>query len=146
MAEQAKGKGRTFKLEIITPERLVVDEKVEAAVIPATQGSLGILRNHAPFIGGLDIGVVKYRREGKLHWVACNVGVFEMRENTLRILTDTAERGTDINVVRAQQAQERAQRRLRKKEADLDYLRAELALRRALARLKAAAYEERDPA
>ncbi|NPV28734.1 MAG: F0F1 ATP synthase subunit epsilon [Firmicutes bacterium] len=144
MAERAK-KGKTFKLEIITPERLVVEEEVEAVVIPAAQGFLGILRNHAPFLGGLEIGVIKYRREGKFHWVACSTGVFEVKENTLRILADTAERGEDINVLRAQQARDRALRRLREKETDLDYVRAELALRRALARLKAAAYEAKDP-
>ncbi|MDH7576653.1 MAG: F0F1 ATP synthase subunit epsilon [Bacillota bacterium] len=145
MAEQAKERKRTFKLEIITPERLVVSEEVEAVVIPAAQGSLGILRNHTPFLGGLEIGIIKYRQEGKNHWVACNTGVFEIRENTLRILADTAERGEDINVLRAQQARDRARQRLREKEIDMDYLRAELALRRALARLKAAAYEVKDP-
>lgn len=66
MAEQAKSKWNTFKLEIITPERTVVDEEVEGVIIPSTDGLLGILRNHAPFIGTLDIGVIKYLKGGAL--------------------------------------------------------------------------------
>jgi len=137
VAEKTRGR-KTFTLEIITPEKVVVDEEVEAVVMPASGGYLGILANHAPIVGGLEIGVIKYIQEGKAHWVACNMGVFEMSGNRLRVLADTAERGEDIDVIRAQQARDRALRRLQEKKADLDYLRAELALKRALARLKAA--------
>ncbi|AFV12901.1 ATP synthase F1complex subunit epsilon [Thermacetogenium phaeum DSM 12270] len=138
MAEQAKEKGKTFRLEIVTPERVVVEEDVEGVVIPSQDGLLGILRNHAPIIGGLDIGVIKYVKEGQPHYVACGMGVFEMSGNVLRILPDTAERGERIDVERAKQARQRAEKRLREKAEGLDVLRAELALRRSLARLKAA--------
>lgn len=138
MAEQVKGKWSSFSVEIITPERVVVDGQVEGVVIPSTEGLLGILRNHAPFIGTLDIGVIKYLQSGSRHYVACNTGIFEMKDNVLRILSDSAERGESIDVVRAKQAKERAERRIQQKSEDLDYLRAELALRRSLARLNAA--------
>jgi F-type H+-transporting ATPase subunit epsilon len=136
--EQKKEKRRTFALEIITPEQVVVEEEVEAVVLPATEGLMGILRGHAPLIGGLRIGVLKYRQEGKFHWVACDNGFFEVSGNKLRILPDNAERGEMIDVLRARQARDRAKQRLSEKHAGLDYLRAELALQRALARLKAA--------
>ncbi len=132
---------KSFKLEIVNPEKVVVSEEVESVMLPAVGGFLGILRNHVPIFGGLDIGVIRYRKEGKSHTVACNLGVFEMRENTLRVLADTAERGEDIDVLRAQEAKKRAERRLQEKAQDLDYVRAELALKRAIARLKAAAGE-----
>lgn len=141
MAEQAREKRKTFRLEIITPEQVVINEDVEGAVIPSQDGLLGILRNHAPIIGGLDIGVIKYRREGRSRYVACGMGVFEMSSNILRILPDTAERGEKVDVERARQARQRAEKRLREKAPDLDVLRAELALRRSLARLKAAEAE-----
>lgn len=139
MAEQKSETGKTFRLEILNPERLVVSENVEAVVIPALDGALGILRNHVPLIGGLDIGVIRYRTAGKYHTVACNLGTFEMFENTLRILADTAERGDSIDLMRAREAKKRAEMRLREKKQDLDHLRAELALKRAIAREKAAA-------
>jgi F-type H+-transporting ATPase subunit epsilon len=138
MAHEESAKRRTFGLEIITPERVVVDEEVEGVVLSSPEGFYGILRNHAPFIGGLNIGVLKYRKEGMLHWVATDNGVFEMSGNKLLVMADAAERGEDINVLRAKEAFERAKRRLGQKHEDMDYLRAELALRRSLARLKAA--------
>jgi F-type H+-transporting ATPase subunit epsilon len=143
VAEQAKSKWNSFNLEIITPEKVVTDEQVEGVVIPSTDGLLVILRNHAPFIGTLDIGVIKYLQEGNSHYVACNMGIFEMKDNVLRILPDSAERGDRVDVDRARSAKERAEKRLQEKTKEIDYLRAELALRRALARLRAAkAYEK----
>lgn len=138
MAKEAKGKWNTFNLEIITPERVVVDEEVEGVIIPSTDGLLGILRNHAPFIGTLDIGIIKYLKEGNHHYIACSMGVFEMKGNMLRILPDTAERGEKVDIKRAMKARERAEQRIQQRAQELDYLRAELALRRSLARLKAA--------
>lgn len=138
MAEQAKGKWNSFKLEIITPERVIVDEDVEGVVVPSKDGLMGILRNHAPFIGSLDIGVIKYLKDGKHRYVACNQGIFEMTGTVLRILPDTAERGEMIDVERAKAAQKRAEARLKQKSREIDHLRAELALRRALARQRAA--------
>lgn len=136
MAEKTLRK--TFELEILTPEKYVVDEVVEAVVLPASNGFLGILANHAPFMGGLKIGVVKYLHQGKARWVACNEGVFEIVANKLRILADTAELGEEIDILRAQQARERAIKRIKEKEEGIVQLRAELALKRAVARLKAA--------
>jgi F-type H+-transporting ATPase subunit epsilon len=138
VAEQAKGKWKTFKLEVITPERVVVKEEVEAVVVPSKDGLLGILRNHAPFIGALDIGVLKYLKDGHHRYIACNEGIFEMTGSELRILSDTAEPGEIIDVERAKEAQKRAEERLKQKSREIDVLRAELALRRALARQRAA--------
>lgn len=138
MAEQAKTKWNTFNLEIITPEQVVVKEEVEGVVVPSKDGLLGILRNHAPFIGSLDIGVIKYLREGKSQYVACNTGLFEMSGNILRVLPDTAERGKNIDVDRALEARKRAEQRLKQKNQEIDHLRAELALKRSLARIRAA--------
>ncbi len=138
MAEQTELTRGTLNLEIITPERTVVDTAVEGVILPSTEGLLGILRNHAPFIGTLNIGVIKYLKEGSPHYIACNLGVFEMKDNMLRILPDTAERGERVDVDRARAARERAQKRLRDKDQDLDYLRAEMALKRSLTRLRAA--------
>jgi len=138
VAEQARETGRSFRLEVITPEQIVVKEDVEGVVLPAQDGMLGILRGHAPIIGGLDIGVLKYLKNKESHYIACNLGVFEMSDNILRILPDTAERGEVIDVERAREARQRAEKRLKQKDEELDILRAELALRRALTRLKAA--------
>jgi F-type H+-transporting ATPase subunit epsilon len=128
----------TFRLQIVNPERMIVDADVESVVIPATGGFLGILRNHVPIIGSLEIGVVKYRGEGQQRFVACNQGVFEMRNNTLKVIADTAEPGEEIDLTRAREALHRAEQRLDQRPKDLNILRAELALKRATARINAA--------
>jgi F-type H+-transporting ATPase subunit epsilon len=138
MAETGVGR-RSFTLEIITPERAVVEDEVEGAVLSSSEGYFGVLRDHAPFIGSLIIGVLKYRKDGQLHWVATDNGVFEMSGKGLRVMADAAERGEDIDVLRAQAARDRAMKRLDQKNEGLDHLRVELALKRAVARLGAAA-------
>ena len=82
--------------------------------------------------------MIKYLKEESPHYVACNMGIFEMKGNMLRILPDTAERGERVDVDRAKKARERAEKRIQQRAQELDYLRAELALKRSLARLKAA--------
>jgi F-type H+-transporting ATPase subunit epsilon len=138
VAEKGSDKKRSFKLEIVNPERMIVDEEVESVSLPAVEGSLGIMRNHVPILGGLDIGVIKYRKEGQPYYVACNLGVFEMQKNVLRILADTAELSDQIDLARAKESMMRAEKRLAEREQmNTDVLRAELALRRAIARIKA---------
>jgi len=141
MAEAEQTRHRLFTMEIITPERVVVEEEVEGVVLSSPEGFFGILRGHAPFIGGLSVGVLKYRKDGRLHCVATDNGVFEMSGNKLRVMADSAERGEDINVLRAKEAYDRAKHRLEQRHEGMDHLRAELALKRSLARLKAAAGE-----
>jgi F-type H+-transporting ATPase subunit epsilon len=128
---------KAIKLEVVTPERLLFQEEVDSLVVPATEGYLGVLPNHAPLITGLDIGVVTYRKEGKDYKVAISGGFLEVNDNRAVILADTAEIGTEIDRVRAEEAVERARERLTNRPEDLDIMRAELALKRALARLKA---------
>jgi F-type H+-transporting ATPase subunit epsilon len=130
--------GGTIQLEVITPERVVLREEVEALVVPATEGYLGILPNHLPIITGLVPGVVRYRKGGRTARMAVSGGFMEVAQNRAVILADAAERAEEIDVARAQRAKERALRRLRERPPGLDVLRAEMALRRALARLKAA--------
>ncbi|MBS4025937.1 MAG: F0F1 ATP synthase subunit epsilon [Clostridia bacterium] len=124
-------------LEVVTPERKVFSEEVSGIVVPATEGSLGVLSNHAPLITGLQIGVIKFTQEGKIRKMAISGGFMEVKENKVIVLADTAELGSEIDVLRAKEAKERAEKRLTDREASIDYGRVHLALHRALARLKA---------
>lgn len=127
-----------LELEVVTPERVVLREEIEALVVPATEGYLGVLPNHLPIITGLVPGVVRYRKDGRIARLAVSGGFMEVAKNRVVILADTAERAEEIDVARAERAKERALRRLRERPPGLDVARAEMALRRALARLKAA--------
>ncbi|MFZ5753393.1 MAG: F0F1 ATP synthase subunit epsilon [Bacillota bacterium] len=129
---------KTLNLEVVTPEKQVFSDEVQSIIVPAAEGYLGVLPNHAPLISGLKPGVVKYRQEGKTQLLAISGGFMEVSSNKVTILADTAERPEHIDIERARAARERAEKRLKERPPGLDVARAEFALQRAMARLRAA--------
>lgn len=129
---------QTIALEVVTPERVVMQAQVDSIVAPATLGYLGVLANHAPLVTGLEIGVIRFRQQGQQNLMAICGGFMEVKDNKAVILADTAETADQIDVDRASRARERAQQRLTQKPHGLDYARAEMALKRALIRLRVA--------
>lgn len=125
-----------IRLDIVTPAGLLMSENVAALNLPATLGSMGVLKNHAPLMTTLEIGTVKYTKNGADHYLAVHGGFAEVKDNVVIILADSAEKAEEIDVSRAEAAKQRAEARLKKRDAELDVLRAEMALRRALTRIK----------
>ena len=106
---------------------------------PGAEGELGIMKNHAPLVAALDIGVLRYNNaSGTQKKMALSGGFMEVIDNVARVLAETAEHGEDIDILRAKAAKERAERRLQAREDTLNLARAEMALKRAISRLKAA--------
>lgn len=131
-----------FMLEVVTPERIVFSDEVQFVVVPGTEGELGILRNHAPMVAGLNIGVLRYvEQDGDLHHMAISGGFVEVLENDVKVLVETAEHGAEIDILRAKAAKERAEKRLAERADNINYTRARMALQRALVRIKAAEAE-----
>ncbi len=128
-----------IRLDIVTPAGLLMSENVATVNLPATLGSMGVLKNHAPLMTTLDIGIVKYNQADKDHYLTVSGGFAEVKDNTVIVLAEAAERAEEINVARAQAVKARAEDRLhhRSEEKDLDMLRAELSLHRAINRIKA---------
>lgn len=129
----------TFMVEIVTPEQILFKNEVQFLVVPELNGELGVLKNHAPMIAALDVGVMRYTDpEGKVKKIALSGGFMEVIYNEVRVLAETAEQGSEIDVLRAKAAKERAEKRLQLKGENINQGRAEMAMRRAMARLKAA--------
>ena len=128
----------TMTLDILTPERSVCCVEAEIVIARALDGELGILPNHAPLVVALDIAPLRYRKDGVEHFVAISNGFMEVKDNRVTILAPTAETEAEIDFTRAESAKERAERRIAEHAPDTDVRRAELALRRALMRLKIA--------
>ncbi len=129
----------TLDLDIVTPERLVVREKVEQVQIPGKNGYLGILPGHAPLVTELGVGELSYVANGQTYRLAVAWGFAEVLPTKTTVLAESAERGEDIDVARAQQARDRAQKLLSSNDPDTDYPRALDALARAQSRLDVAA-------
>ncbi|MBI3280215.1 MAG: ATP synthase F1 subunit epsilon [Acidobacteria bacterium] len=126
-------------LEVATPERLLVRERVTEAQIPAADGYLGVLPEHAPLVAELGMGELTYTEvDGKRNSMVVLGGFLEIRNNHIRVLADRAERIDEIDVKRAETAVKRARQRLDLPGGQVDIARALNALKRAEARLAAA--------
>jgi F-type H+-transporting ATPase subunit epsilon len=128
----------TFQLEIVTPERKVVETAAEEVQIPGKNGYLGILPGHAPLITELSVGEITYRENSTEQKLAVAWGFAEVLPTKVTILAETAERPTEIDVERARKAKERAEQRLTSGDTSVDVDRALDALHRAETRLEVA--------
>ena len=124
-----------FLLEIITPERIFFQENIEMLIVRGSEGDIGIMKDHEPFVTQLGIGRVIIKNEGNNKVAALSQGYLKVSDERVIILSDTAEWPDEIDVVRAQKARERAEKRLMEKQEGIDLLRAEIALKKAVARI-----------
>ncbi|MFH1980862.1 MAG: F0F1 ATP synthase subunit epsilon [Pseudomonadota bacterium] len=128
-----------IRLEVVTPEKDVVNEDVQMVVSPGSMGEFGVLIGHTPFMTTLKTGALRYTDAGgKERFVFLSGGFAEALPDKVTILAESAERRKDIDQARAQAALERAQARIAQAKEDLDFLRAKAALERALYRLRIA--------
>ena len=128
----------TFDLEIATPEKLVISNPVTEAQIPGSEGMLGSLPGHAPLISEIDAGALSYVMNGQRTTLAVSKGWVEISDNRARVLVDSCENASQIDVARAESALKRANERLASPKQDLDMARALLAAKKAQARLDVA--------
>ena len=126
-----------LKLKVITPQKILLEEEVDAVYSTAVDGEFGVLPGHVPYMTPLAIGISKFEKNGKSEYLSTIGGVFQVKDNEVLILTDCAEFGKNIDLPRAIAAKERAEARLNM-EANIDVDRARIALLRALARIQAA--------
>ncbi|AGF78266.1 ATP synthase, F1 epsilon subunit [Desulfocapsa sulfexigens DSM 10523] len=127
-------------LEVVTPAGAVVSEDVDIVNAPGYGGDFGVLANHAPFLSTIKIGILTYAQGNNRKSLMISGGFSEVSNNKITFLVESAESGSSIDVDRAMKAKERAEKRLAQAAAHDDQfnqVRAEAALQRALARIKA---------
>lgn len=129
---------RTLTVSVVTPDGQVLEGDYNMVSCKAESGDLGVLPGHIPLVAPLKIDLVKLRRGNEEELIAVNGGFLEVRPDMVTILARSAEREVDIDVHRAERARERAMRLLDSKSDNVDRLRAELALHRAINRIKLA--------
>jgi F-type H+-transporting ATPase subunit epsilon len=125
-------------LEVVTPARVVVSRDVDMVVAPGSEGEFGVLPGHVTFLTGIVPGKLKYDAGSETESLAVTTGFAEVSGNKVSVLVDAAERAGEIDPDRAKRAMERARERLSMDRSlkDIDFMRAESALKRAVARLK----------
>ena len=129
----------SLKLDIVTAERIVYSDDVDALIAPGAEGQLGILPHHAPLMTILQAGELLVRKGNDEDILAISGGFLEVRPDRVIVLADSAERAEEIDMERAESARKRAEQRLIDKSTPgVDTARCEAALQRAMARLTVA--------
>lgn len=129
---------KKLNLKIITPQKILLEEEVDAVYSISTDGQFGILPDHISYMTPLDVGVTEYIKDSKKEFISTIGGILQVKDNVVMILSDNAELGEQIDITRANAAKERAETRLRTGATDVDADRAQTALSRAIARIHAA--------
>ena len=129
---------KTFDLDIVTPDRLFFSEKVEMIIVRGLEGDLAVLKGRTPLTTPLKIGQVRVFQDGKERLAAVVNGYISVLGNKTTIVTECAEWPEEIDVERAEEARKRAEEILKRNDPDVDFTRAEAALKRAINRLKTA--------
>jgi F-type H+-transporting ATPase subunit epsilon len=128
-----------LKLELVTPYKKVLSEEVDEITASGSLGEFGVLPGHAPFLTSLKIGEFSYKSENTVFHLAVNWGYFEVENDTVTVLVETAERSDEIDLERAKAALGRAEEKLTKLTSeDHEYRIYEAALDRALIRVQVA--------
>ena len=130
-----------IRLEVVTPEKQVVNDRAQIVMAPGSLGEFGVLSGHTPFMTSLKTGAIHYRdQNGKDQYVFVSGGFAEALPDKVTVLAESAEKMEDIDPERAKSAMERAEKRLvedRAKE-QVDSERAKAALERAVVRIRIA--------
>ncbi len=126
-----------LNLKIITPERILLEKEVDEVSATAVDGSFAVLPDHEPLVTALALDVLRYKAKGTEEVVAVLGGVLEVNNNTVTVLSDAAELGSEIDEARARQAEARAEAEKTQRTDKLELYVTEMALARAMARLKA---------
>ena len=126
---------RIFKVKIICPDRVFYEGEAEMIEFTASEGDIGVYKNHIPMTTAIKPGIVKITDDKGGKTAAVHAGFAEILGDQVTILAEIAEWPDEIDVNRAQKAKERAEERLANKTADIDVARAEIALRKSLVRL-----------
>lgn len=123
-------------LKIVTPTRIFFDENIEMLIARGLDGDFAIMKNHVPLIAVLNIRNIKIKQNGEFKEAAIAGGYLTFRDNEITIMSDAVEWREEINRKRAEAAKERAERRLKEAQEDKEIDRAEIALKKAINRLK----------
>jgi len=127
-----------LQLQVVSADRSLVNETVDEVEIPGSDGYFGVLPGHTPLLAVLGAGELWYRQGQERSYLAIAFGFAEVQPDRVTILAEIAEKSHEIDVARAEAAKRRAEERIARPSADMDFERARVALMKALIRLQVA--------
>lgn len=126
---------KKFNFKIYTSDGKTLQDEIDLLNVVTTTGAMGILADHLPLIGIIDISQFNYKKDNETFYFAISGGVLNIKKDGVTILAESFERDTEIDFVRAEEAKNRAEDRLKNHQLDIDIKRAEIALKKSLNRL-----------
>ena len=125
-------------LQIVSADRLLVNEQVDEVEIPGSEGYFGVLPGHTPLLATLQVGELWYRQGQEKHYLLIAFGFAEVQPDRVTILAEFAEKAEEIDLTRAEAAMARAEERIATPQSGIDFERARIAMMKSLVRLQAA--------
>lgn len=126
---------KEFQLVVVTPDQLIFDDQVEYVSAPGAEGVFGVYAGHVPMLAALKIGELDFIHNGEKHFAFVSGGFAEVSEGRVTILAESAELAENIDAARALEAKERAEERIRTHADEVDLVRADMAMQRAIYRV-----------
>lgn len=126
----------TIRVQVVSAERSIFEGTAEMVVVPAEMGEIGVLPRHAPLLSRLRPGEVRVKNGEDTEYLFVNGGIVEVQPHLVTILSDTAERATDLDEAKALEAKRLAEERMAGNTSDIDYARAQADLLEQIARLR----------
>ncbi|MGY0395508.1 MULTISPECIES: ATP synthase F1 subunit epsilon [unclassified Fusobacterium] len=128
----------TFKIKVVTYEEKVLEQEADFALVRTTEGNMGILPNHSPFIAGLSTGEMKVRLDGKEDKYFISEGLLEISNNVVTIIANEAIPSDRLDIERAKREVEELKAKLAKLQEDKDILLTQKNLHKALMKVQVA--------
>lgn len=128
--------GKSFRLEVISPDRIFFEDMVDMVELRTTEGNIGILKGHIPLTAIVAPGIMKIKMAGGEKEAALHDGFIKILKDKVTVMAESCEWPEEIDINRANEAKIRAERRLKGADGEINESRAELSLRRALTRLE----------
>lgn len=125
-----------FKVKVISPDRVFFEGEADFLELKTSEGDIGILAGHIPLTAIIAPGIMKITKDGETKEASLLEGFIEILPDRVTVLAESCEWPDEIDLNRAKEAKMRAERRLADGDGDINYARAEMALRKALIRIE----------
>lgn len=127
--------GNCFNLKVYSPNRIFFEGEVDMIELTTTEGDMGIYKNHIPLTAIVAPGILRIHKDGVVKEASLVEGFLQILPEEVIVLSEACEWPEEIDIHRAEEAKIRAERRLASSEGNINYDRAEIALKKALIRL-----------
>lgn len=127
-----------LQISLVTPEKTILETEADELIIPTTEGEITVLPDHVPLLSQLAQGELIIKKDNSVDHIAVMGGFLEVSGNKITVLADYAVHGNTINAIKAQEAKERAERKMKENLSEKDFALAEAEFQKAILELRVA--------